>query len=378
MMKKNINLKISILRKKKGITQQELGDALGISYQTISKWENGVTMPDIVMLPELAEYFNVTVDEILGLRPLKEEEYLSGKTDTKEFWEKKLDYLLRTRKSHWNTDYMKFLIDHVWKVDSPVRVLDCGCGYGSLGLLMMPLLPEGSTYTGIDFADQLIEQGKKMFLNSGIQGEFIKKDFWQYSVNQKYDIVICQAVLRHIKSSEPFISKMIDHGRDGALIICIDTNREFECDGLYVEGMDYSYLCDHTGLDKNWKTELDSEGRDYAAAMRAAYIMKKLGMKQIEVRMNDKVSFVSPEMEDYQQTIEDFMEFNDWNQGINEIQLEKSIQYMINHGMSRKEADCFLRKNYVIADYFKQNNGNVSYTHFIGKMITFGRKTSIT
>ncbi len=375
---KNMNLKISVLRKKKRITQQELGDALGVSYQTISKWENKVTMPDIVMLPELAEYFNVTVDELLGLRPLKEEEYLSGKTDTKEFWDKRFDYLLRTRKSHWNTDYMKFLIDHVWKVHAPVRVLDCGCGYGSLGLFMMPLLPKGSTYTGIDFADQLMKQGKEMFLNSGIQGEFIKNDFYQYSINQKYDIVICQSVLRHIKSSESFISKMLDHARAGALIICIDTNREFECDGLYVEGMDYSYLCDHTGLDKNWKMELEREGRDYAVAMRTAYIMQKLGMKQIEIRMNDKVSFVSPEMEDYHQTVEDFMEFNDWNHGIDEVQLERSIQYLINHGMSRKEADRFLRKNYVIADYFKQNSGNVSYTHFIGKMITFGRKASIT
>lgn len=78
-----------------------------MSYQTISKWENGVTMPDIIMLPELAEFFHVTVDEILGLKPLEQEEYLSRKIETKEYWEKKLDYLLRTRRSHWSTDYMK-------------------------------------------------------------------------------------------------------------------------------------------------------------------------------------------------------------------------------------------------------------------------------
>jgi 2-polyprenyl-3-methyl-5-hydroxy-6-metoxy-1,4-benzoquinol methylase/DNA-binding XRE family transcriptional regulator len=375
-MKKCINLKISILRKRKGITQQELGDLLGVSYQTISKWENSITMPDITILPELAAYFDITVDEILGLKPLKEEEYLSGKTDTKEFWEKKLEYLLRTRKTHWNTDYMKFLIDNVWKVKSAVKILDCGCGYGSLGLLMMPLLPEGSTYTGIDFADELIEQGKKMFLNSGVQGEFIKKDFYAYPITQKYDIVICQGVLRHIGNWEKFISKMIEHGTDSALIICIDTNREFECDGLYVEGMDYMYLCDHTGMEKHWKTELQSEGRDYAAAMRTAYTMKKFGIKNIEIRMSDKVSFIHPEIEDYNQTVEDFIEFNDWNYGLDEEELEKNVQYMMNHGMSRKEADNFLRKSYVIADYFKENKAQVSYTHFNGKMITFGRKTS--
>jgi 2-polyprenyl-3-methyl-5-hydroxy-6-metoxy-1,4-benzoquinol methylase/DNA-binding XRE family transcriptional regulator len=377
-MKKSINLKISVLRKKKGITQQELADVLGVSFQTISKWENGVTMPDISILPELVAYFDVTTDELLGLKPLKDEEYLSGKTDTKEFWERKLEYLLRTRKTFWNTDYMKFLIDTVWKVDSAVKILDCGCGYGSLGLIMMPLLPEGSTYTGIDFADELIEQGKKMFLNSGIHGEFIKKDFYEYPVTEKYDIVICQAVLRHLGTSERFISKMLQHGKENALIVCIDTNREIECDGLYVEGMDYMYLCDHTGMEKHWKTELNSEGRDYAAAMRTAYSLKKLGVENIEIRMNDKVSFVHPEIKDYNQTVEDFMEFNDWNYGLDEKQLEKSVQYMMNHGMSRKEADSFLRKSYVIGDYFKENKGHVSYTHFYGKMITFGRKASET
>lgn len=373
-MKKSVNLKISLLRKQKGITQQELAEVLGVSYQTISKWETGVTMPDLTVLPELVNYFEVSADEILGLKPLKEEEYLSGKTDTKEFWEKKLDYLLRTRKTHWNTDYMKFLIDFVWKIDTAVTILDCGCGYGSLGLLMMPLLPEGSTYTGIDFADDLIEQGKTMFANSKIQGTLIKQDFYDYPITTKHDIVICQNVLRHIGTSEKFISKMIHHGKENALVVCVDTNREFECDGLYVDGLDYTYLCDHAGMEKHWKTELESEGRDYASAMRNAYIMKKLGIKNIEIRMNDKVSFVHPEIKEYEQTVEDFMEFNDWNYGLNEEELEKSIQYMMNHGMSRKQADCLLRKSYVISDFFNQKKGDVSYTHIIGKMITFGRK----
>lgn len=371
---KNIDLKISALRKKSGITQQELAKAVGVSYQTVSKWETGVTMPDISLLPELAGYFMVTVDELLGLRPLKDEEYVSGKTDTREFWERKLEYLLRTRKTHWNTDYMKFLIDHVWGIKSAVHILDCGCGYGFLGLLMMPLLPPGSTYTGVDFAGELIEQGRKLFLSSGLSGELVIQDFYDYPVTKGYDMVICQSVLRHIGTAEPFISKMLGHAKEHAWLICMDTNREFECDGLYVEGMEYSYLCDHTGMEKNWETELRSEGRDYAAAMRTAYIMKKLGIRDIEIRMNDRVSFVHPETEDYEQTVEDFMEFNDWNYGLNESQLEKSIQYMMNHGMSRREADCFLRKSYVIADYFNRKKGTVSYTHFKGQMITFGRK----
>lgn len=52
-----INLKIAELRKARGMTQQELGDILSVSFQTVSKWENNVTMPDITFLPPMAECF---------------------------------------------------------------------------------------------------------------------------------------------------------------------------------------------------------------------------------------------------------------------------------------------------------------------------------
>jgi len=61
-----IGRKISALRKEKNMTQMDLADNLGISFQAVSNWERGLTMPDISKLPELAALFGVTVDEILG------------------------------------------------------------------------------------------------------------------------------------------------------------------------------------------------------------------------------------------------------------------------------------------------------------------------
>ena len=61
-----IGKRIAELRRKKDMTQFELADRLGISYQAVSNWERGNSMPDIAKLPELAEIFGVTVDEILG------------------------------------------------------------------------------------------------------------------------------------------------------------------------------------------------------------------------------------------------------------------------------------------------------------------------
>ncbi len=59
--------KIKALRLKAGITQGMLAEELGVSFQTVSKWENGVCAPDIMMLPKLSVYFGVTIDELFDL-----------------------------------------------------------------------------------------------------------------------------------------------------------------------------------------------------------------------------------------------------------------------------------------------------------------------
>ncbi len=64
----SIGAKIKFLRKLKGITQEELSDVLHISYQAISKWENGMAQPDISILPVIANYFGVTIDELFGYK----------------------------------------------------------------------------------------------------------------------------------------------------------------------------------------------------------------------------------------------------------------------------------------------------------------------
>ena len=59
--------KIRALRFKADMTQEQLADKLGIAAQSVSKWENGTTMPDIITLPLLAEIFGVTIDDLFDL-----------------------------------------------------------------------------------------------------------------------------------------------------------------------------------------------------------------------------------------------------------------------------------------------------------------------
>ena len=56
---------ISVQRKAKGMTQQQVADELGVSNKTVSSWETGASCPDISMLPVLAELYGVTCDEII-------------------------------------------------------------------------------------------------------------------------------------------------------------------------------------------------------------------------------------------------------------------------------------------------------------------------
>ena len=61
-----LNEQIALLRHRKGITQETLARLLGVTNQTISKWESGQCFPDIQLLPQIADYFEVSVDELLG------------------------------------------------------------------------------------------------------------------------------------------------------------------------------------------------------------------------------------------------------------------------------------------------------------------------
>ena len=59
---------ISSLRKEKGITQEELAKAVGVSTSAVSKWESGISYPDITLLPIIARYFNISTDKLLDFQ----------------------------------------------------------------------------------------------------------------------------------------------------------------------------------------------------------------------------------------------------------------------------------------------------------------------
>ena len=68
----NLGDKLKSLRKEKNISQEKLAQYLNVSFQAVSKWENGSTYPDIELLPEISRFFGITVDELLGAEQIDE------------------------------------------------------------------------------------------------------------------------------------------------------------------------------------------------------------------------------------------------------------------------------------------------------------------
>ncbi|MBQ3692946.1 MAG: helix-turn-helix transcriptional regulator [Clostridia bacterium] len=80
-MKLIIGNRIKELRRSKDITQEEFAEYLGVSYQSVSRWENGVCYPDMELLPIMSDFFGVTVDSLMGVDDAIERERVSRYLD---------------------------------------------------------------------------------------------------------------------------------------------------------------------------------------------------------------------------------------------------------------------------------------------------------
>ena len=76
--------KIRQLRFKAGMTQEQLAERMGIGAQSVSKWENAVSMPDIASLPLLAEIFGVSIDDLFDLSAEQRLNRIENRMDMEE------------------------------------------------------------------------------------------------------------------------------------------------------------------------------------------------------------------------------------------------------------------------------------------------------
>jgi len=274
-------------------------------------------------------------------------------------WDNKLDFLKSIRHEWCNTDYIEFLIQKVWKIVNKVSIVDFGCGFGYMGLLLLPLLPEGSTYTGIDKSDILLEEAKRQFSGSRFEIHLLKSDLNEYIPSEQYDIAVSQAVLRHMPNPKKILEKMVKSVHTGGLVICMETDRQMENAGILISGLEYDSSQQALLQAKMYRIELEKGGRDYRTGIRIPIYMQELGLHDIGVRINDSVKFLNPftDRNVYEENYQALINSVGWGKTYSNSEIGTFIQSLINRGLNRQEADLFVSNTISINKYAQETRG---------------------
>ncbi|OJD64470.1 methyltransferase domain-containing protein [Bacillus sp. NH11B] len=211
-------------------------------------------------------------------------------------WNSKLAYLRNTRDLYYNDDYLSFLVNTVWKITEPVHIVDYGCGYGYLGLVLLPLLPNGSKYTGIDSGEALMAEARELFRSLPYESEFIEGDATEIELENKYDIATCQAFLLHMSSPKTMLEKMIHSIKQGGKIICFEPHWMSNMSSYVLDGENQSEIIQLGVLQKLFERDTQRTGKDGNIGMKIPTYLSEIGVKNIECRVSDKVNFLDSNM----------------------------------------------------------------------------------
>lgn len=214
------------------------------------------------------------------------------------YWDDQIEYLRNTRWLYYNDDYLEFLVQRVWKIEKSVDIIDYGCGYGYLGLKLLPLLPEGSTYTALDKGEELIKQAKEIFSKTSYQTTFIVDDIETVQVKRQYDIAISHAFLLHMTEPITVLQKMIDSVVDEGRMICFEPHWIANMSNYELHGLEQSKIIQLGILQKLFEEDAKRSGKDGNIGMKIPILLSQLGLRNVECRVSDKVNFLDQHMAD--------------------------------------------------------------------------------
>ncbi len=146
MIKRNLRK----FRLEENLTQAQLASLLGVQAQTVSKWETGVSMPDITLLPLLADSLNISIDTLLGANSVRccgtidedDTEFLL-KTYSQMYAPEAGPWNLSTENKYLEYRFRAFLENHV-KIESNFHICNIGIGAGEWDTFLSYQVRQGS------------------------------------------------------------------------------------------------------------------------------------------------------------------------------------------------------------------------------------------
>jgi len=176
---------ISRYRKDLGLTQEALAEKLNITFQAVSKWETGQTVPDTMLLPALARTLCVSVDKLLG--------YTAFSSDMSPYEQEyiKEEYFWGFRP---NTTCLKVL--EFMPPTKPLKLLDIGCGEGKDAVFFARC---GYNVSAFDISEAGLEKTKRLADKARVYVRVFRANLWDYRLDEEYDILYSSGVLHYIK-----------------------------------------------------------------------------------------------------------------------------------------------------------------------------------
>ena len=288
-------------------------------------------------------------------------------------WDDKFDYLKLTRSLYLNVDYLQFLVEKVWKITKKVDVVDFGCGYGYFGLVLMPLLPEGSTYTGVDISEELINKGKEIFKTVPFSHKFILSS--ANGVPEKddtFDIAICNSVLMHISEPDAVLTEMKRITKNDGMIITCESNWNAVNALLYIDGIKKSKITDLGFLQIMFERVHEKTRTDGNIGMKMPVIMARNNIKNIQARISDSVRIIlAGEKSEEQDSIYTSLKSDGFGVELNDEQKSGKINWFIEQGFSKEEATEYLEKEIKLNEMFR-NRSELNMVYAAAMTFCFG------
>ncbi len=172
---------ISKKRRELGITQNRLAQSLNISFQAVSKWENGTAYPNIELLPKLAAALNTTVDALVGYSGAAAD-YDNRYRDEGYYWGLRPNVICY--------DIMKLL-----PPIKPYRILDIGCGEGKDAVFFAKC---GYNVTALDISEIGLDKAKRLAEHNRVNVNFFKADIIDYRPDSEFDIIFSSGLLHFV------------------------------------------------------------------------------------------------------------------------------------------------------------------------------------
>lgn len=200
-----MNIGSVIMRKRKalGYTQQALADKLKISFQAVSKWENGTNYPEVEMLPMIASVLDTSVDALLGYKPFSVSDYDGRYAASDYYW-------------GISPNDLCYEIMKLRPPVKPLKVLDIGCGEGKDAVF---LARNGYLVTAFDLSESGIEKGKKLAEKCNAYVNFLKADMLDFRASEYYDIIFSSGVFHMIRpeARKEIIDDLKEHTNQGGI-----------------------------------------------------------------------------------------------------------------------------------------------------------------